>query len=178
MSKKKSILDELVDEDSSEHDSDENVDDLKNEGVNVLAKKPKSVTLEDLQRAGFKGGPSVLLMRPPEEQQDMSFSWSDGRAAKEKEPEKESWQERQQTHYAATQGAEETSTLALKAVQHAERLREERRLEKQQQERDRKLSFSQKEKRKREEGKTSRTGSYVEEEKRLGRKFGVFSGFD
>ncbi|GAX77629.1 hypothetical protein CEUSTIGMA_g5072.t1 [Chlamydomonas eustigma] len=178
MSKKKSILDELVEEDSSENDSDANDDVQKHDEEDVLAKKPKSLTLEDLQRAGFKGGPSVLLMRPPEEQQDMALNWSDGRAAKAKESENESWQERQQTHYAATQGAEETSALALKAVQHAERLREERRLEKQQQERDRKLSFSQKEKRKREEGKTSRAGSYVEEEKRLGRKFGVFSGFD
>ena len=40
------------------------------------------------------------------------------------------------------------------------------------------MSFNQKEKRKREEGKVSRVGSYVEEEKRVARAFGVFSGFD
>jgi hypothetical protein len=34
------------------------------------------------------------------------------------------------------------------------------------------------EKRKREEGKVSRGGSYVEEEKRRAREFGVVSGFD
>ena len=34
------------------------------------------------------------------------------------------------------------------------------------------------EKRKRDEGKTSRVGSYVEEEKRRARAHGVFSGFD
>jgi hypothetical protein len=39
-------------------------------------------------------------------------------------------------------------------------------------------SFMQKEKRKRDEGKVSRTGSHVEEEKRRARAFGVYSGFD
>ena len=34
------------------------------------------------------------------------------------------------------------------------------------------------EKRKREQGKATRGGSYVEEEKRRAREFGVFSGFD
>ena len=34
------------------------------------------------------------------------------------------------------------------------------------------------EKRKRDEGKASRGGSYVEEEKRRAREFGIVSGFD
>lgn len=40
------------------------------------------------------------------------------------------------------------------------------------------LSFSQKEKRKRDLGQASRGKSYVEEEKRLLRDSGVYSGFD
>jgi len=40
------------------------------------------------------------------------------------------------------------------------------------------VSFSQKEKRKRELGQASRGKNYVEEEKRLLRESGVYSGFD
>jgi len=136
-----------------------------------------AITLEDLQRAGYKSGPSVLLMRPPEEQGQSDWTWSNGREAKAQESE-ETWQERQETRHIATAGADLTATLARKASAHAAKLREERRLEKEQARQDARLSWSQKEKRKREEGKVSRSGSYVEEEKRLARSHGVFSGFD
>ena len=43
----------------------------------------------------------------------------------------------------------------------------------------RKLSWKQKEKRKREQGQAKGgKGNYVEEEKRVAREFGVYSGFD
>lgn len=40
-------------------------------------KKPKkgSITLDDLERAGYKSGPSVLLMKPPEEQGQTNWAW-------------------------------------------------------------------------------------------------------
>jgi hypothetical protein len=42
----------------------------------------------------------------------------------------------------------------------------------------RKQSWNEKEKKKRKEGKVARDGSTVEEEKRIARNFGVYSGFD
>ena len=78
---KKSILDALIDDDDDESDSDvEAVDkepkDKEEEEEEVTTKRPKSsITLEDLQRAGFKGGPSVLLMRAHDEQTTNFGNW-------------------------------------------------------------------------------------------------------
>ncbi|KAJ0520230.1 hypothetical protein HanIR_Chr10g0457101 [Helianthus annuus] len=69
----------------------------------------------------------------------------------------ESYQERQKTRAALREGEE---------LAHARTQKE------------RNLSFSQKEKRKRDIGQASRGKSYVEEEKRLLRENGVYSGFD
>ena len=79
---KKSILDALIDDDDDESDSDveavdkEPKDKEEEEEEEITTKRPKSsITLEDLQRAGFKGGPSVLLMRAHDEQTTNFGNW-------------------------------------------------------------------------------------------------------
>uniref|UniRef100_A0A7S0RPI0 Uncharacterized protein n=1 Tax=Chlamydomonas leiostraca TaxID=1034604 RepID=A0A7S0RPI0_9CHLO len=141
-------------------------------------KKPKKeITVEDLQRVGFKGGPSVLHMKAPQDQGPQNWNWSDGRQLKNKE-EEETLEERRQTQERATVGVEQTAMFAQAALTHAERMREEKRLEKELKEKEKRLSFNQKEKRKRDSGQQARGKNYVEEEKRLARSVGVYTGFD
>lgn len=70
----------------------------------------------------------------------------------------------------------------LAAAEHAKRLREaalREELEARQHAREReKLTFNQREKRKRERGQQSSGRNFVEEEKRIQRAFGQYSGFD
>ncbi|XP_016474275.1 uncharacterized protein LOC107796069 [Nicotiana tabacum] len=121
-------------------------------------RKSKAVDFEALSRHGYKGGLSVLKVPPPKEpDQEQNWSWSKGKETREKEKE-ETYQERQKTR-AALQEAEE--------LVHARTQKERKN-----------FSFSQKEKRKRDLGQASRGKSYVEEEKRLLRDNGVYSGFD
>lgn len=87
-------------------------------------------------------------------------------------------QERRQTHEAATVASEEGARLALKAAEHAAKLREEALKEREELKAKKNLSWSQKEKKKRDGGQQSRGKSTVEEEKRIARQFGVYSGFD
>lgn len=65
-------------------------------------------------------------------------------------------QERRQTAAAATSGAEEGARLALKAAEHAARLREEARRERDEAAKKKNLTYSQKEKRKRDAGQQVR----------------------
>ncbi|KAG1657368.1 hypothetical protein FOA52_015922 [Chlamydomonas sp. UWO 241] len=185
---KKSVLDNLLgggdsDGDSDDSDAPESGSGAENGGGEdaeaAAAKKPKKeLKLEDLQRQGYKSGPSVLLMKPPEEDGQDNWNWSNGREAKEKEPEHESRAEREKTREIASTGAEMTGALAQKAKQQGALLNQARRAERQEAKEDTKLTWNQKEKRKREQGKVSRGGSYVEDEKRVGRAHGVYSGFD
>ena len=71
---KKSILDALVDEDSSDSDAEKTGDEGEEEEA-VTKRSKKALSLEDLERAGFKGGPSVLLMKAPEENQANFGNW-------------------------------------------------------------------------------------------------------
>lgn len=113
-----------------------------------------------LRRHGYRGGPSVLNVPPPKEpEQKQDWSWSTGEEKREGNKEsEESYAERRKTRAAIAEGEQLTTALTRK---------------------DRKnLLFSQKEKRKRELGQASRGKNYVEEEKRLLRDSGVYSGFD
>lgn len=116
-------------------------------------KKSGAIDFEALKQHGYKGGLSVLKVPQPKE--EPNWTWSTGREHREAgEPEKKSSQER----------VKPGNDAAVVNVQK---------------ETDKKnLSFSQKEKRKRELGQASRGKSYVEEEKRLLRDSGVYSGFD
>ncbi|CAI0449418.1 unnamed protein product [Linum tenue] len=122
-----------------------------------------AVEFEELRRHGYKGGPSLLRMPPPKDDTEPNWTWSTGkeRLAATKVENGESYDERQKTRAALVAGEQ---------LVHSQTRKEKE--EKNQ------LSFSQKEKRKRELGQASRGKNYVEEEKRLLRESGVYSGFD
>ncbi|KAL6603803.1 hypothetical protein ACP70R_044164 [Stipagrostis hirtigluma subsp. patula] len=125
-------------------------------------RKPGGVDFNALSRHGYHGGPSVLTVRPPQE--EPNWSWSTGKDRDAKEDAPESYEERERTRAAVTEGEK------LIGVQNAQPSLLEK---------DKKnASFSQKEKRKRDRGQASRGKNYVEEEKRLLRGSGVYSGFD
>ncbi|GLJ47908.1 hypothetical protein SUGI_1011500 [Cryptomeria japonica] len=143
--------------------------------LEVERKKP-IIDYEALSRHGYNGGPSVLKVPPPRpnEPVEQDWSWSGGKRKvdNEKSQEEESYEERERTRHAVTEGA------VLSAVQGVD---ENNYLKKQKRElanEHKSISFSQKEKRKRDLGQASRGKNYVEEEKRLLRDQGVYSGFD
>ncbi|CAH1447381.1 unnamed protein product [Lactuca virosa] len=129
--------------------------------VESVKRKSKGIDFEALSQHGYRGGLSVLKVPPPKENdKDRDWSWSTGqgqdrRAANETE---ESYQDRQKTRAMLLEGEQ----LVHAPTQKEKNL----------------LSFSQKEKRKRDMGQASRGKSYVEEEKRLLRENGIYSGFD
>lgn len=92
-----------------------------------------------------------------EEKED--WSWATGKdKARGAEEVKESFREREATR-AAVSGGETIANAQLRSDRKS-------------------LSFSQKEKKKRDLGQASRGKNYVEEEKRQLRESGVYSGFD
>ncbi|MFS7975776.1 hypothetical protein Hanom_Chr10g00884681 [Helianthus anomalus] len=120
--------------------------------------KSKGIDFEALSQHGYKGGLSVLKVpAPKEDDKNRDWSWSKGEDKRDANETEESYHERQKTRAALREGEE---------LAHARTQKE------------RNLSFSQKEKRKRDIGQASRGKSYVEEEKRLLRENGVYSGFD
>ncbi|CAH9075528.1 unnamed protein product [Cuscuta epithymum] len=121
-------------------------------------RKRKVIDFEALRKHGYRGGLSVLKVPEPkeEDEQKHDWSWSKGKDAREKEKE-ETYQDRLKTRDALFEAEQ---------LVHARTQKEKN------------LSFSQKEKRKRDMGQASRGKSYVEEEKRLLRESGIYSGFD
>lgn len=113
---------------------------------------------EALRQHGYKGGLSVLSVPAPKDDTKPDWSWSTGKERPETREVEESYEERQKTRAAIKDGEQLTNVQTLKEKKN--------------------LSFSQKEKRKRELGQASRGKNYVEEEKRLLRESGVYSGFD
>ncbi|XP_062229308.1 uncharacterized protein LOC133927061 isoform X1 [Phragmites australis] len=130
-----------------------------------MSKKKKSGGLDfsALSRHGYHGGPSVLTVRPPQE--EPNWSWSTGKDRDDKEDAHESYEERERTRAAVTEGEK---LIGVHNAQPSQLLDKDKKS----------ASFSQKEKRKRDRGQASRGKNYVEEEKRLLRGSGVYSGFD
>lgn len=126
----------------------------------VKSGKQKSGTIdfEALKRHGYKGGLSVLSVPPPKEDEKTDWTWSTGKDRSETKEVEESYEERQKTRHAISDGEKLTNVQSGKEKKN--------------------LSFSQKEKRKRDFGQASRGKNYVEEEKRLLRDSGIYSGFD
>ncbi|KAJ4847942.1 hypothetical protein Tsubulata_018536 [Turnera subulata] len=120
--------------------------------------KKGAVDFEELRKYGYKGGLSVLRVPPPKEEEKQDWSWSTGKERRETREVEESYEQRQKTRAALMEGEQLANVQTSKEKKN--------------------LSFSQKEKRKRELGQASRGKSYVEEEKRLLRDSGVYSGFD
>ncbi|XP_023927965.1 uncharacterized protein LOC112039328 [Quercus suber] len=130
----------------------------KNSKAKSRKQKTGVLDFEELKRRGYKGGPSILSVPPPKEDDKQDWSWSNGKESHETKETEETYEERQKTRAALASGEKLVSVETRK---------------------DRKnLSFSQKEKRKRELGQASRGKNYVEEEKRLLRENGIYSGFD
>ncbi|XP_031492105.1 uncharacterized protein LOC116258831 [Nymphaea colorata] len=123
-------------------------------------KKAAGVSYEALSKHGYKGGFSVLDVPPPSTvaNQEQDWSWSDGKNRSTSKDAEETYEERERTRDAVAEGEKLLNVQTRKEKKN--------------------LSFSQKEKRKRELGQASRGKSYVEEEKRLLRDQGVYSGFD
>ncbi|KAK8697554.1 hypothetical protein V6N13_113697 [Hibiscus sabdariffa] len=151
------------DESSSSNSNSEAEDGPPNPKLKKLSQaksgKQKGTALLDfeaLKRHGYKGGLSVLNVPPPKEKPD--WSWSTGRESSETREVKESFEDRQKTRAAILDAEELANVQTRKEKQN--------------------VSFSQKEKRKRELGQASRGKNYVEEEKRLLRDSGIYSGFD
>uniref|UniRef100_A0A2P2J8V5 Uncharacterized protein MANES_05G078600 n=1 Tax=Rhizophora mucronata TaxID=61149 RepID=A0A2P2J8V5_RHIMU len=120
-------------------------------------RKSGIVDFEALKRHGYRGGLSVLSVPAPKDEATQDWSWSTGKERRGTEVE-ESYIERQKTRAALMDGEQLNDVQTQKEKKN--------------------LSFSQKEKRKRELGQASRGKNYVEEEKRLLRDSGVYSGFD
>ncbi|PIA45014.1 hypothetical protein AQUCO_01700519v1 [Aquilegia coerulea] len=144
---------------SSDSDSDSKVKAERKKGGAVI-------DFEALNRHGYRGGLSVLRVPPPKE--EPNWSWSTGKDSGLDKETDESFEERQRTRAALDQG-EKLMNVKTRSEKEMEREKEREK---------KNLSFSQKEKRKRDLGQASRGKSYVEEEKRLLRESGVYSGFD
>ncbi|CAA0828082.1 Unknown protein [Striga hermonthica] len=160
--------------DSSAHDSDaedgngsSKTQSSKFKASQDYAKKKKGIDFEALSRHGYKGGLSVLKVPAPKEpEKEQNWSWSTGKDKQqqkggEKEEEEESYEERMKTRAALASGERLLNVQTRSERSNANN-----------------LSFQQKEKRKRDLGQASRGKSYVEEEKRLLRESGIYSGFD
>ncbi|MED6110855.1 hypothetical protein PIB30_046794 [Stylosanthes scabra] len=148
------------DESPSSHSDPENNDETGGKKSKGKSGKQKSAAIdfEALRRHGYKGGPSVLRVPPPKEgDTKQDWSWSTGKDKREDKETEESYEQRQKTREAISTG-EQMAAIQTQNYKN--------------------LSFSHKEKRKRELGQTSRGKSYVEEEKRLLRESGIYSGFD
>ncbi|CAO2831565.1 unnamed protein product [Amaranthus hypochondriacus] len=128
----------------------------KSSEVKSAKRKGGGIDFEALKRHGYKGGLSVLKVPPPKEEPKQDWTWSTGKERSKDQESEESYKERQKTRTAIADGE-----LLATAITSQE-----------------KKSFAQKEKRKRDLGQTSRGKNYVEEEKRLLRDSGVYSGFD
>ncbi|KAL9239689.1 hypothetical protein vseg_013988 [Gypsophila vaccaria] len=158
--------DDSSSDESSSSDSESDVDDgpeksarKSSEGRSVK-RKSGGIDYEALKRHGYKGGLSVLKVPPPKDGGNRDWSWSTGRektgGKTNDEETEESYKERQKTRAALADGEELATAITQKE----------------------RKSFAQKEKRKRDLGQTSRAKNYVEEEKRMLRDSGVYSGFD
>ncbi|XP_054781188.1 uncharacterized protein LOC129288571 [Prosopis cineraria] len=153
--------DSSSDESSSLHSDSEHNSETGKKKSKDKPREQKSgvIDFEALKRHGFKGGPSVLnVPQPKEGEKEQDWSWSTGKERPGNKEVEESFEERQKTRAAISLG-EQLSTVQTQ--------REKKN-----------ISFSQKEKRKRELGQASRGKNYVEEEKRLLRDSGIYSGFD
>lgn len=168
-------LETLSDSDGSGSASD---DEPEHKTARPSVPKAQGLKVEDLERAGYKSGPSI--MRIPEQQPALpegTFKWSDGKDAKDRE-EEETDEDRRATRQAVTSGVDQSAFYASKLMQRAEQLKAEQKAEKEAKAKSKNLTFREKEKRKREMGMQSAGKNYVEEEKRIAREFGVYSGFD
>ncbi|KAL5987504.1 hypothetical protein ACLOJK_035252 [Asimina triloba] len=150
--------DDLGNTNSSRKNEAKSVKDAMSKASLKKKKGSNTIDYEALSRHGYSGGLSVLDMPPPREAEDKEQDWSWSTGNRDKELKDESYEERERTRTAISQGEKLVNVQTRKEQKNA--------------------SFSQKEKRKRDLGQASRGKNYVEEEKRLLRDSGIYSGFD
>ncbi|XP_050238557.1 uncharacterized protein LOC126688036 [Mercurialis annua] len=147
---------------SSSSHSDTGAADNKKNGKKPQGKfakrKSGAVDFDELRKHGYKGGLSILKVPQPKDDTVQDWSWSSGKEHRETKEVEESYQDRQKTRAALMEGE------LLANVQTAKEKKS--------------LSFSQREKRKRDFGQASRGKNFVEEEKRFSRENGISSSFD
>ncbi|KAL2623382.1 hypothetical protein R1flu_003587 [Riccia fluitans] len=182
------ISDDSSDEDEESEAEEENEDGTKstdekkkkkdsasNDAASVKpdgkAGRKAELDFEAISRHGYSGGPSIMHVPAPKDQVDPNWTWSNGKR-KSGDAGEETPEERARTREIVTESAEK---MAAQAIAEAKFMKKQKRDAAAEQ---RALSFSQKEKRKRELGQATRGKNYVEEEKRLLRDQGVYSGFD
>ncbi|KAG0568044.1 hypothetical protein M758_7G179600 [Ceratodon purpureus] len=140
------------------------------------AKKKTAAGLdyEVLSRHGYTGGLSIMnVPAPNQDAGEQDWSWSSGKRKGAGDPaERESIDLRERTREAIGDEAELAAARAVAAYNFTKKQKRDAIAEQ------KAVSFAQKEKRKREMGQASRGKNYVEEEKRLLRDSGVYSGFD
>ncbi|KAJ0981667.1 hypothetical protein J5N97_009922 [Dioscorea zingiberensis] len=132
----------------------------------VRKKRQGAIDYEALSKHGYKGGPSILKVPDQKvEDKEQDWSWSTGRNGRtgrqsdeDKSTLEESFEERERTRTAASQGENLLNVTSNLQANQREKKNQ---------------SFSQKEKRKRDLGQASRGKNYVEEEKRLLRGSGT-----
>lgn len=148
--------------------------------VRTASAKAPRLSYETLVSHGYSSAPSVRHLPPPDDA-EAAGDWRWGQGSRATALPHESREEREATRHAATEGAAEAVADAQRRREAAEALRreeaEEFALRKRERERKEK-SWRVKEKRKREQGKQGGGKNYVEEEKRLARDHGIYSGFD
>ncbi|KAJ3673298.1 hypothetical protein LUZ60_006672 [Juncus effusus] len=162
---KRPAKDVISSDDSSDSDSDKDNKfglPIKTSKSEVISRK-KKLAFDVLSKHGYRGGPSVLKVPAPKEpEKEQDWSWSTGKdqnTSQNNDDDKESIEERERTRAALMQGEKLVHVQTKKDKEDNK-------------------SFNQKEKRKRDLGQASRGKNYVEEEKRLLRESGVYSGFD
>jgi len=137
------------------------------------SKKKTSAGLdyEALSRHGYSGGLSIMnVPAPTQDSGDPNWSWSAGK--RKQGDAEESIEIRERTREAIGEEAELAAARAVASFNFTKKQKRDAIAEQ------KAVSFAQKEKRKREMGQASRGKNYVEEEKRLLRDSGVYSGFD
>mmetsp|Transcript_35704 Transcript_35704/g.60176 ORF Transcript_35704/g.60176 Transcript_35704/m.60176 type:complete len:166 (-) Transcript_35704:409-906(-) len=150
-------------------DSDEDDSEVDEATKPIEPKKAKQVDFETLSHFGYRSGPSVLLV-PDSAGAEQTYNWSNGREARGGGGDaEETAEERDRTRHAM----ESTDQMVEQAVKSKEQNRQL--AEEEYRQRKEKLSFNQREKRKRDAGQASKGKNFVEEEKRILRQS---SGFD
>ncbi|BDA46955.1 hypothetical protein COCOBI_09-4080 [Coccomyxa sp. Obi] len=169
--------------DLSGSDSGDDEEAPEEDALPALKRKKKTAASEpapeDLERLGYKSGPSILHVPEPKDSSEPTWEWGKGSKAEGAEEEQERYEDREHTRHATGSKLEETARLQRLAQEQARQAKMEARQERERLANEARLTFKQKEKRKRELGQAKGgKGNYVEEEKRIARQFGVYSGFD
>lgn len=160
------------DEEDEEESAGDGIVEVDEGDSEATKKKAGGLDYEALSRHGYTGGLSIMnVPAPTQDAGDQDWSWSSGKR-KGEAGEQESIEHRERTREAIGEEAELAAARAVAAYNFTKKQKRDAIAEQ------KAVSFAQKEKRKREMGQASRGKNYVEEEKRLLRDSGVYSGFD